>query len=208
MTLTIGAYVRKSGDSEDTVYLITGGSPDSWTIRSMDDNNAEETGVRDSALTPATLGDYYKTNGMMNAVTEVGANAAAYAVIQAIRKGPTFGRRFMHFAAADLVYELGLKHFMDRLVPFFQSPTVPIGYGVGVAELQDGVLKAIPIVLLQQIIGMLRGAKFGQNIMHNIVDGPLACTAANIAQRNLAKPVQSGLANKDKLSGKRKNYRF
>ena len=143
----------------------------------------------------------------MQPLVEVGSNTV-YAIIQKIRSGKTLGHRFQNFAAADIVYELALKNVMDKMVPFFQAPPAPISYGLGMAELQDGVLKAVPVVLLQQIIGMLRGHKFGAHILKNAIDAPLACTAANIVQRNLAKPAQSGVANKAKLSGKRKTYRF
>jgi hypothetical protein len=213
MGFAVGTYVIKSADKDKddrVVYIVTAvESTDVYTIASMDDSRREESGVAASTLEQASLGEYYKTSGFVNPVYELAVNATMYAIIQAFRSGPTFGHRSISFLISDAIYELGLKNLMDKLVPFFQAPASPIGMGVGMGEFQDGILKTIPIVLIQQIVQkVMHKSKFSAHILKNSIDCAIACTGGNLVQRNIAAPMQSGLAKTDKLSGKRKLYRF
>ena len=82
----------------------------------------------------------------------------------------------MSFVAADAVYELGLKSLLEKSFSFMQAPPAPISMGVGLGELQDGVLKSIPIILVQQIICKLMYKKsykhrFMRNCIHRRLYG-------------------------------------
>jgi hypothetical protein len=209
MGFALGSYVVKKSTPEGDVFMITGGTADAWDVTAQTDDATVETGVKDDKLQAASLGQYYKAAGAINPLYEIVANALAYTGIQAIRSGPTFGEATMSFVAADAVYELGLKSLLEKSFSFMQAPPAPISMGVGLGELQDGVLKSIPIILVQQVICKLMYKKnYKHRFMKNCIDAIAACTGANIVQRNLQPTLQKTLADDTKLSGKKKTYRF
>ena len=159
-------------------------------------------------LLHAGIGRFLGAHGIQT-VEEIAYNAVVYSVVQKFQKNGFFGHNTIDFVISDAIYELVGKYFVDSMIPFAMPSSVAMGYGLGVAEFQDGILKSIPIVLIQQIVQkVMRKSKMTHRFMHNLLDAAAACTMANIAQRNLAKPIQSGLAGKEKRSGTKKTYRF
>ena len=213
MGFVLGQYViKKADESKDDadVFQITGGEKDAWKITGVDDaTSAEESeSLKDDKLVHAGFGKYLGAHGMQTA-EEIAYNAVVYSVIQKFRKNGFFGHNTIDFMIADAVYELAGKYFIDTMVPFAMPPAVKIDYGIGIGAFQDGIIKSIPIVLIQQLVQkFMRKSKMGHRLMHNFIDAAAACSIANVAQQNLAKPIQSGLAGKEKRSGTKKTYRF
>ena len=100
------------------------------------------------------------------------------------------------------------KFFVDEYIPFFMPDAAPLSYAVGIGEFQDA-LKVIPIVLIQGVIqSMFFKQKFSHRLMKNTIDTVLAIVSINIIQRNIAKPIQSGVAAGGMTSGRRAVYRY
>ena len=209
MGFALGSYVVKKSAPEGDVFMISGGKEGEWDLTSQTDSATVETGVKDDKLQAASLGQYYKTAGYVSPLYEIATNGLVYTGIQAMRSGPTLGAPTMSFIVADAVYELALKNLLEKSFSFMQAPPAPLGMGFGMGELHDGVLKSIPIILLQQIICKFAYKKcYKHRFMKNCIDAVAACTGANLVQRNLQKTLQKTLADDTKLSGKRKTYRF
>ena len=213
MGFTQGQYVIKKADEakdDADVYQITGGEKDAWEITKTDDDTQTKEGeaAADDTLVHAGIGRYLGAHGMQTA-EEIAYNAVVYSVVQKLRKNVFFGHQTVDFIIADAIYELVGKYFVDSMIPFAMPSSVAVGYGIGIGEFQDGILKSIPIVLIQQLVQkFMRKSKMGHRLMHNFIDAAAACSIANVAQQNLAKPIQSGLAGKEKRSGTKKTYRF
>ena len=213
MGFKVGQYVIKKTDEDKDdadVFQITSGKADAWKLTKNDDDAQVElsTEQKDDDLLHAGMGKFLAAHGMQT-VEEIAYNGIVYSIVQKMRKNGFFGHEVIDFVISDAIYELVGKYYMDTMLGFAMPAPVAIGYGIGMGEFQDGLLKTIPIVIIQQIVQkVMRKSKFSHRLMKNVVDCAAACVIANVAQRNLAKPVQSGLAGKAKKSGTKKIYRF
>ena len=213
MGFKIGQYVilKADKDKDDVdVYQISEGKKDAWKLTKADDDAQAQlpTTRKDEDILHSGLGNYLSAHGMQT-VEEIAYNGVIYACIQKFRKSSFFGAQTIDFVISDIIYELVGKYFVDSQLGFAMPAPVALGYGIGMGEFQDGLLKTIPIVVIQQIVQkVMHKSKMSHRFMKNLVDCAVACTVANVAQRNLAKPIQSGMAAKDKKSGTKKIYRF
>jgi hypothetical protein len=185
--LRLGDYVEVGKEKGQ----IVGGKKDSWTFQPRDSKKSQTTGVKDDAISGEGFGN--RMSGDYGHVfTELLGNAVSYGVIQKIRANPTFGHRFMSFVASDVAYELLLRGFVDRLIPFLRPDSIAVTTGITSADFIDA-LKTIPVVIIQQIVCKIAyKQKITGHLFKNLMDGYIAYTVSNLATRNVSGYMQSG----------------
>jgi hypothetical protein len=167
MGFKVGQYVIKAADKDKDdadVFQITEGKKDAWKLTKADDDSQAllPTGQKDKDLLHAGLGKYLGAHGMQTA-EEIAYNGVIYACLQKYHKNSFFGAQTIDFIISDVIYELVGKYFVDSQLGFAMPAPVKLAYGIGMGEFQDGLLKTIPIVVIQQIVQkMMRKSKMSR----------------------------------------------
>jgi hypothetical protein len=191
--LRLGDYV----EVKDEKGQIVGGKKDAWNFQPRDSKKPQITGVKDADIKSEGFGN--RMSGDYGHVfTELLGNAVSYGIIQKIRSNPTFGHRFMSFVASDVAYELLLRGFVDRLVPFLRPDSIAVTTGVTSADFIDA-LKTIPVVIIQQIVCKFAyRQKMTGHLFKNLIDAYIAYTVSNLATRNVSGFMEGRREDKDK----------
>ena len=165
---------------------IVGGTAGAWVFQPSDPA-AEQQTLNDSQFKPEGFSGRNNSPGMLiDTAMELGGNALVYGIIQKIRSNPTFGHRFWSFVMADASYELVLRTFMDRLIPFMRPDSISNTLGVTVSDFQDA-LKAVPVTVVQQIICKLMYKQgFTTHVLKNLLDSFIAYSGSNLLTRNVS----------------------
>jgi hypothetical protein len=105
----------------------------------------------------------------------------------------------MSFVASDAAYELLLRGFLDRLIPFLRPESIAVSTGITSADFIDA-LKTVPVVIIQQIVCKLayKQKMLGGHLFKNLIDAYIAYTVSNLATRNISGFMGGRKEEKDK----------
>jgi len=191
--IRVGDYVRLEVSGEPRKGEIESVNKDKsqWTVRLFKKDGSREDTATEYAtaeLKRAGMMTFASKDGMSQ-VIEVALNSLVHGTIQKIRSGPTFGDPFMTFVAADLIYEIFGKQLVDQFIPkiFRPDPVAAAGGFFELGDLQDA-LKAIPIVILQQIVQKLWKRKsMSHRLLKNVLDAYISVALGNVVGRGVTK---------------------
>ena len=158
--------------------------------------NNENSGEEESVSLKDIAGLVNKENrmeGYKHTALEVVSNGLNYAILQKVQ-GKSFLRspRTHAFVISDAIYELVGKRFAEPYILEMigvEAPSVAEDAFIQAADFQDA-LKAVPIVLLQQIFSKLFQKKgWTTDIMRNMVEAYISIVASNVDTRLIQKWV-------------------
>ena len=172
---------------------IIAGAKDNWTFQPADGSGTQN--AKDADITPE--GFMAVASNVWEVPLESWPEMHSFMLSF---KQPNFWTQIYVVRAADASYQLVLRSFVDRMIPFLRPDSVALAMGISSADAIDA-LKAVPVVILQQLICkfMYKQAGLTTHMFKNLLDAFVAYSGSNILTRNVSAYVDSSKTDKSKF---------
>ena len=123
-------------------------------------------------------------SSLLREITEAGKNTVAYVALQKIfYHRDIFAKENARFLLSDLIYEILVKRHTVRITPFFGQMVSLTQNILDPKDFLNTVQKLPFTLLIDQILSMLMGKKFGHDILNETITHATSFYLTNVLDR-------------------------